>query len=70
MASKNPGTIMTNEFGKSQALDNDQDNSTEHELDRKIRRRAYQIWTEEGKPVGREKDHWIRAKAEVLALQP
>ena len=27
-------------------------------LDQRIRERAYQIWLEEGRPEGREKDHW------------
>jgi hypothetical protein len=30
-----------------------------------IRERAYQIWCEEGKPEGREQEHWHRARAEI-----
>ncbi|SMH35680.1 DUF2934 domain-containing protein [Azospirillum agricola] len=30
-----------------------------------IQDRAYQIWEEEGRPHGREQDHWLRAEAEV-----
>lgn len=34
-------------------------------LDR-IRSRAYEIWLEEGQPLGRDEEHWARAEAEVL----
>ena len=30
-----------------------------------IARRAYSIWEVEGRPSGREIDHWLRAEAEV-----
>lgn len=30
-----------------------------------IRRRAYRIWEEEGRPQGREREHWERAEREV-----
>jgi flagellar biosynthesis regulator FlaF len=33
-----------------------------------IRERAYEIWEEDGKPEGREADHWLRAEQEVLEL--
>jgi len=33
--------------------------------DRRVRERAYLIWVEEGKPEGRELDHWLRAKWEL-----
>ena len=39
-------------------------------LEYKIRRRAYQIWSEEGQPAGLDREHWIRARAEVLEAQP
>lgn len=29
--------------------------------------RAYQIWEAEGKPHGRDFEHWLRAKAELAA---
>jgi hypothetical protein len=32
-----------------------------------IRERAYAIWEEEGRPGGREWDHWERASYEILA---
>jgi hypothetical protein len=31
-----------------------------------IRERAYAIWEEEGRPDGREWDHWERASREVM----
>ncbi len=30
-----------------------------------VRRRAYYLWEVEGRPHGRETDHWHRAQAEV-----
>jgi Protein of unknown function (DUF2934) len=33
--------------------------------DDQIRERAYLIWVDEGKPNGREVDHWLRAKWEL-----
>jgi hypothetical protein len=34
----------------------------------RIRRRAYQIWLEEGCPVGRDKAHWDMA-SELVAIE-
>lgn len=36
-------------------------------LEARIRERAYQIWEREGRPEGRDFDHWTRAVAEVSA---
>lgn len=33
--------------------------------DHHIRERAYHIWIDEGRPDGRELDHWLRAKWQV-----
>ncbi|MFC6447790.1 DUF2934 domain-containing protein [Shinella zoogloeoides] len=33
----------------------------------KIRKRAHEIWEEEGRPEGREYSHWLRARAEIDA---
>ena len=30
-----------------------------------IRLRAYEIWEKEGRPLGRERDHWLRAETEL-----
>ena len=35
-------------------------------LDEAIAHRAYQIWESEGRPVGRDLDHWARAEDEIL----
>ena len=32
-----------------------------------IRERAYAIWEEEGRPDGKELDHWLRAEAEIIS---
>ncbi len=37
----------------------------EKELDDRVRKRAYEIWLEQGQPQGRELDHWFRAKEEL-----
>ncbi len=31
----------------------------------RIRRRAYEIWEEQGRPEGRDQDHWKQARQEV-----
>jgi hypothetical protein len=36
--------------------------------DERIRRRAYQIWLEEGCPVGRDRAHWDMA-SELVAIE-
>jgi hypothetical protein len=35
--------------------------------DDSIRERAYQIWEREGRPHGRDYDHWIQARVELIA---
>jgi len=35
-------------------------------LDDQIRERAYVIWIEEGQPHGRDLEHWLRARDELL----
>lgn len=34
-------------------------------LEETIRNRAYEIWEEEGRPIGRDVEHWIRAVLEL-----
>ncbi|MGH7750676.1 MAG: DUF2934 domain-containing protein, partial [Candidatus Dormibacteria bacterium] len=34
-------------------------------IEERIRARAYQIWEEEGRPAGRDVEHWIRAVLEL-----
>jgi hypothetical protein len=33
--------------------------------ERRIRIRAYEIWEQEGRPEGRDVDHWLQAKWEI-----
>ena len=35
--------------------------------DERIRKRAHEIWEEEGRPEGREYSHWLRARAPFSA---
>lgn len=35
------------------------------ELERRVRERAFQIWIEEGQPLGRDREHWERARKEI-----
>jgi hypothetical protein len=37
----------------------------EKELEERIRLKAYEIWLEEGRPQGRDKEHWELAKFAV-----
>lgn len=34
-------------------------------LDDEIRRRAYELWEENGRQAGREEEHWLSAEREV-----
>jgi Protein of unknown function (DUF2934) len=33
----------------------------------RIRDRAYAIWEREGRPEGKDQEHWLRAEAEIAA---
>ena len=37
--------------------------------DHPIRKRAHQIWEEEGRPHGKHDEHWRRAKTEMHGLE-
>jgi hypothetical protein len=37
------------------------------EIERKVRERAYSIWEEEGRPQGKDRQHWERAAQLVAA---
>ncbi|WP_142848886.1 DUF2934 domain-containing protein [Telmatospirillum sp. J64-1] len=39
------------------------------DINEMIRDRAYQIWEAEGRPEGRDIEHWARAEAEIRAGQ-
>lgn len=36
-------------------------------IEERIRKRAYELWEAEGRPEGREIDHWLQAVHEVAA---
>ena len=35
-----------------------------------VRKRAYEIWEQEGRPESRDHDHWLKAEAELAAAGP
>lgn len=39
----------------------------DQDVERRIRDRAHKIWEEEGRPEGRDVDHWLRAAQEIAA---
>jgi hypothetical protein len=39
----------------------------DNENERRIRERAYDIWQREGRPHGRDAEHWRKAAAEIEA---
>ena len=39
----------------------------EHDRDTRIRKRAHEIWEQEGRPDGKEAEHWERAERETSA---
>jgi hypothetical protein len=41
-------------------------NTISNDVRRDIEIRAYLIWESEGRPHGREHEHWARAEAEIL----
>ena len=41
----------------------------EQNLEEKIRQRAYERWEQEGRPDGRDRDHWHQAEAEIKSVR-
>jgi hypothetical protein len=39
------------------------------ELQDRVRQRAYELWEREGRPAGREYDHWLQAEREVVTTR-
>lgn len=37
----------------------------ERNQEEQIRRRAYEIWEQTGRPDGRDREHWLQAEAEI-----
>lgn len=56
-----------------QAASNSQKNSSGQSRwkspEAQVRETAYYIWEKEGRPAGREMDHWLRAEHEVRTLK-
>lgn len=40
------------------------------DLHARVQLRAYELWEAEGRPTGREVEHWLRAEAEVRGQIP
>ena len=40
----------------------------DRDLTPQILKRAYEIWENEGRPHGRDKDHWFLAEAELSTI--
>jgi hypothetical protein len=38
-----------------------------HELEQRIRERAYELWAMSGYPQGQDEEHWCAAEREVIA---
>jgi hypothetical protein len=41
-----------------------------HELEQRIRERAYELWAMSGYLHGQDKEHWCTAEREVIAAMP
>jgi hypothetical protein len=39
----------------------------EKDIEQRIREKAFELWEMEGRPEGRDKEHWELAKAEIRA---
>ena len=46
-------------------MDNDRDNNRDNEWEELVRRRAYAIWEQEGRPDGQHERHWEQAAREM-----
>jgi len=44
-------------------------NFDDKSLERRIRERAYYIWIQEGRPEGRDKEHWRLAEVQLTAKE-
>jgi hypothetical protein len=36
----------------------------------RVQERAYQLWTDEGQPEGRQEEHWFKAEKELSPAGP
>lgn len=39
------------------------------DLYERVQRRAYELWEYEGRPAGREHDHWLQAEREIASTR-
>ncbi len=39
------------------------------DLDKRVQQRAYEIWESEGRPEGRQQEHWQQARTELSEAQ-
>jgi hypothetical protein len=39
----------------------------DNDIEQRIRQRAFYIWIEQGRPEGKDKEHWQQAESELMA---
>jgi Protein of unknown function (DUF2934) len=39
------------------------------DMHERVQRRAYELWESEGRPAGREHDHWMQAEREIASTR-
>jgi hypothetical protein len=44
--------------------------ATPRNAEEEIRRRAYELYEQEGRQDGRHQEHWLRAETEILGRRP
>jgi len=64
------GTLIRNGLNvRKSAEPSMKEQEMDDDLEKRIRERAFQLWEADGRPDGKEKEHWERARAEVQADQ-
>jgi hypothetical protein len=63
---------MKSVLNKSKRLSPNGDGSmlASYEVEERIRRRAYEIYEQQGREEGRHLEHWVQAEQELLGKQP
>jgi hypothetical protein len=67
VARKTKASTMTKSMSRTVAASSAVCATRQDALDERVRRRAYELWESEGRPAGREHDHWLQAEREVAA---
>jgi hypothetical protein len=67
VARKTKAPTMTKSVSRTGAASSAASATRRDALDERVRRRAYELWESEGRPAGREHDHWLQAEREVAA---